>query len=89
MKKDSVSREEVLNIVKNTQGDYASAFAMIRQIPAIPLEKVVYCKDCKYACANQLTAYAGVLLCKYFTDRASGQQICMNVDDYCSYGSHR
>lgn len=70
-----IKREEALEIVKRTSGDYATAFAEIRKIPAADVIPVVRCKDCEYAYINP----SGVILC------SSSLQI-KKQDGFCDYG---
>ena len=42
VQEDCVARESVLEIVKRTSGDYATAFSMIRQLPATDVVPVVH-----------------------------------------------
>ena len=77
-----IEREAVLEITKRTSGDYATAFAEIRKIPAADVAPVVRCKDCKYAYINSFSAASGVALC-------SSSAKVMQQDDFCSYGERR
>lgn len=43
-----IKREDALEITKRTSGDYATAFAEIRKIPAADVVPVVRCKDCAH-----------------------------------------
>lgn len=77
-----IKREDALEITKRTSGDYATAFAEIRKIPAADVASVVRCKDCKYAYINSFSAASGVALC------SSGAKV-MQQDDFCSYGERK
>lgn len=70
-----IKREEALEIVKRTSGDYATAFAEIRKIPTADVVSVVRCKDCKYAYINP----SGAILC------SSSMQM-KKQDGFCDYG---
>ena len=48
MDKQLIYREDALEIVRRTSGDYAAAFAEIRKLPAADVVPVVRCKDCKH-----------------------------------------
>ncbi len=48
MPKEYIDREKALEITKRTSGDYATAFSMIRQLPAADVVLVVRCKDCNH-----------------------------------------
>lgn len=77
-----IEREAALEITKRTSGDYATAFAEIRKIPAADVVPVVRCKDCKYAYINSFSAASGVALC-------SSSAKVMQQDDFCSYGERK
>jgi hypothetical protein len=77
-----IERDAALEIVKRTSGDYATAFAEIRKIPAADVAPVVRCKDCKYAYINSFSAASGVLFC-------SSSMKAMQQDDFCSYGERK
>lgn len=77
-----IEREAALEITKRTSGDYATAFAEIRKIPAADVVPVVRCKDCKYAYINSFSAASGVALC-------SSNAKVMQQDDFCSYGERK
>lgn len=77
-----IEREAALEITKRTSGDYATAFAEIRKIPAADVVPVVRCKDCKYAYINSFSAASGVALCSSSTK-------VMQQDDFCSYGERK
>lgn len=77
-----IEREAALEITKRTSGDYATAFAEIRKIPAADVVPVVRCKDCKYAYINSFSAASGVALCSSSTK-------VMQQDDFCSYGKRK
>ena len=77
-----IERDAALEIVKRTSGDYATAFAEIRKIPAADVAPVVRCKDCKYAYINSFSAASGVLFC-------SSSMKEMQQDDFCSYGERK
>lgn len=44
------------------------------------------CKNCNHAYINYFSAQSGVVLCRWWTNRAKGIQVTMQQDDYCSYG---
>ena len=77
-----IEREAALEITKRTSGDYATAFAEIRKIPAADVVPVVRCKDCKYAYINSFSAASGVTLCSSSTK-------VMQQDDFCIYGERK
>ena len=77
-----IEREAALEITKRTSGDYATAFAEIRKIPAADVVPVVRCKDRKYAYINSFSAASGVALC-------SSSAKVMQQDDFCSYGERK
>lgn len=77
-----IERDAASEIVKRTSGDYATAFAEIRKIPAADVAPVVRCKDCKYAYINSFSAASGVLFC-------SSSMKAMQQDDFCSYGERK
>lgn len=46
MDKQLIYREDALEIVRRTSGDYAAAFAEISRLPAVDAVQVTRCKDC-------------------------------------------
>ena len=46
MDKDYIARNDALEIVKRTSGDYVAAFSMIKKLPSANVNEVVRCKDC-------------------------------------------
>lgn len=76
-----IKREDALEITKRTSGDYATAFAEIRKIPAADVVPVVRCKDCKYL-VNATVNDNGFLICDI-----SDMEI--TLDDFCSYGERK
>lgn len=70
-----IKREEALEIVKRTSGDYATAFAEIRKIHTADVVSVIRCKDCKYAYINP----SGAILC-------SVSMQMKKQDGFCDYG---
>lgn len=75
----SAGRNTGLNIAK-------SIIHSKEQCPTVDVVKVVRCKDCKNAYINSFSAQSGIALCKFWTNRANGEQVIMQQDDYCSYG---
>ena len=70
--KEYIERETTMHIVKCTCGDYATAFSMIRKLPAADVVEVVRCKDCKH--------YAGQ------PDGCMLLRTCVHENFYCEYG---
>lgn len=93
---DLIRRDDVLEIIKRTSGDYATAFSEISKFPAVDAVEVVRCKDCRWAksyercdgeigfychfCGNSFTY--GELWERLFTP-------IKEKDDFCSYGERR
>ena len=46
MDKQLIYREDALEIVRRTSGDYAAAFAEISRLPAVDAVQVTRCRDC-------------------------------------------
>lgn len=69
-----IEREAALEITKRTSGDYATAFAEIRKIPAADVVPVVRCKDCKHL---------------FYTMCAACGFLPHKPNDFCSYGERR
>lgn len=57
--------------------------------PAVDVVEVVRCKECKNAYINSFSAQSGIALCRFWTNRANGEQAIMQQDDYCSYGERK
>lgn len=51
--------------------------------------EVVRCKDCKHSYINSFSAQSGVALCKFWSNRAEGNNLVVQQDDYCSYGERK
>lgn len=81
MDKQLIYREDALEIVRRTSGDYAAAFAEIRKLPAADVVPVVRCKDCKHFVNATINAN-GFLICDI-----SDMEIA--PDDFCSYGEYQ
>ena len=70
----------------NLAEGFLEADRVIREIPTADVVPVVRCKDCKYA-----DPFAGSCVCTksgtpWFNDEFN---ICMEANDYCSYGERR
>ena len=89
MPDEYIRRAEALEITTRTCGDYAAAFAEIRKLPAADVAEVVRCKDCKHY-RNHPHG-----LCYLHTEPKanergySGEAVCVEPDDFCSYGKRR
>lgn len=89
MPDEYIRRAEALEITTRTCGDYAAAFAEIRKLPAADVAEVVRCKDCRYY-RNHPNG-----LCYLHTESKenergySGEAVCVEPDDFCSYGERR
>ena len=86
---DKLKITEILKAYTKKNNIYASsvileeyAEELVRQGAIVP----VRCKDCKHAYINSFSAQSGIVLCKFLTNRANGDQVITQQDDYCSYG---
>jgi hypothetical protein len=70
-------------------GPAGGARKLMVDAPAADVVEVVRCKDCKNAYINSFSAISGVALCRFWTNRAEGNQVVMQQDDFCSYGERR
>lgn len=79
MDKDYIARNDALEIVKQTSGDYVAAFSMIKNLPSANVNEVVRCKDCKRMMRSGcITGYC----CRYL-----GQLVSPN--GYCCWGQRK
>lgn len=76
MDKQLIYREDALEIVRRTSGDYAAAFAEIRKLPAADVEPVVRCKDCIYNIDG---------MC--FSRTSLKNAVAVEPDNFCSWGT--
>lgn len=91
---DLIRREDALEIVKRTSGDYATAFSEISKFPAVDAVEVVRCKDCKYwGDEDGISEKDGIRFarCNIHNHCMHGEYIgwCPKEDDFCSYGERR
>ena len=61
----------------------------IRNAPTADVVSVVRCKGCKHSYINSFSAQSGVALCKFWSNRAEGNNLVVQQDDYCSYGERK
>lgn len=78
---DLIIREDALEIVKRTGGDYATAFSEISKLPAVDAVDVVRCRYCKH-----FTEGMAVGMCKRNPDKPI---IPVPYNHFCSYGERR
>ena len=71
MDKQLIYREDALEIVRRTSGDYAAAFAEIRKLPAANVAEVVRCKDCIFRIEG----------------RCFSRRSLVEPDNFCSWGA--
>lgn len=76
---DLIIREDALEIVKRTGGDYATAFSEISKLPAVDAVEIVKCKDCMMFCSQ-----SGPIAQHCFV---TGNVV--SDDDFCSFGERR
>ena len=61
----------------------------VSEVPTADVVEVVRCKDCKHSYINSFSAQSGVALCKFWSNRAEGNNLVVQQDDYCSYGERK
>lgn len=61
----------------------------IDELPTADVVEVVRCKECKHSYINSFSAQSGVALCKFWSNRAEGNSLVVQQDDYCSYGERK
>lgn len=64
MDKQLIYREDALEIVRRTSGDYATAFAEISRLPAVDAVQVTRCRDREYSSRDKEN---NRVWCNYFT----------------------
>lgn len=88
-----IEREAVINVVANNPYNVAfktsKTIQEIEKIPSADVVEVVRCKECKHAYINSFSAQSGVALCKFWSNRAEGNNLVVQQDDYCSYGERK
>jgi hypothetical protein len=81
MDKQLIYREDALEIVRRTSGDYAAAFAEISRLPAVDAVQVTRCRDCdgrRVEVSNR-----GIFVNCGF---CSASNLVMPNDGFCSLG---
>lgn len=73
----------------NLAEGFAGADRVISRLPTADVVEVVRCKDCKHSYINSFSAQSAVALCKFWTNRAEGNHLVVQQDDYCSYGERK
>lgn len=73
-----IKKEDALEIVRRTSGDYAAAFSEIRKLPTVDAVKVTRCRECKF--------FTEGIMCKRIPDKPI---IPVAYNHYCSYGEKR
>lgn len=76
---DLIRRDDVLEIIKRTSGDYATAFSEISKFPAVDAVEVVRCGDCEH-----FTGGMAIGMCKRDPEKPI---IPIRWDDFCKYGA--
>lgn len=61
----------------------------LKSQPTADVVEVVRCKECKHSYINSFSAQSGVALCKFWSNRAEGNNLVVQQDDYCSYGERK
>lgn len=81
MDKQLIYKEDALEIVRRTSGDYAAAFAEISRLPAVDAVQVTRCKDCE---GRRVEASCrGIFVDCGF---CSASNLVMPNDGFCSLG---
>ena len=84
-----IKRCHCVPLVGSCDRDYESLKVLLMQTPAVDVSPVVYCKDCEH----YHNAPNG--LCYLHTEPKanargySGDAVCVESDDFCSYGEYR
>lgn len=81
-------RDETDKVKKKYSG-LECAISQVQKQPTADVVEVVRCKDCKHSYINSFSAQSGVALCKFWSNRAEGNNLVVQQDDYCSYGERR
>ena len=78
---DLIRREDALEIVKRTSGDYATAFSEISKFPAVDAVEVVRCRQCCFGVKKremgEVVTYCGLFW---------GMKGVLDPNGFCSYG---
>lgn len=93
-----LSKREIYNLLRKISGSYGSCMAVNKEsavhrctdalmaLSPSNVNVIVHCQECKHAYINSFSEKSGIVLCRLFTNRAGGEQISMQDDDFCSYG---
>lgn len=81
MDKQLIYKEDALEIVRRTSGDYAAAFAEISRLPAVDAVQVTRCKNCEGRRVE--VSCRGIFVSCGF---CSASNLVMPNDGYCSLG---
>lgn len=93
-----IEREKIVELSKILKDNFAPLHRMVidafiynidKNIPTADVVEVVRCKDCKHSYINSFSAQSGVALCKFWSNRAEGNNLVVQQDDYCSYGERK
>lgn len=84
MDKQLIYKEDALEIVRRTSGDYATAFAEISRLPAVDAVQVTRCKNCEGRRAE--VSCRGIFVDCGF---CSASNLVMPNDGFCSLGKGR
>ena len=78
MDKQLIYREDALEIVRRTSGDYAAAFAEISRLPAVDAVQVTRCRDCDGRRVEVAFALQAIWLCQ-----TTGSALLEKEDNKC------
>lgn len=78
-----IKREDAMEIISRTSGDYASAFSEVGRLPSADVVEVVRCKFCK---KSGITEF-GKRYCKEPLGLYGA--IPTSDDNFCSYGERK
>ena len=84
MDKQLIYKEDALEIVRRTSGDYAAAFAEISRLPAVDAVQVTRCRDCDGRRVE--VSSRGIFVDCGF---CSASSLVMPNDGFCSLGKGR
>ena len=90
---DLIRREDALEIVKRTSGDYATAFSEISKFPAVDAVEVVRCFQCKYwepmNKGSWMNRNRTDGVCRALMEFRLAERYMTEKDHFCGYGERR
>ena len=83
----NIGRMDCKTLLESAIKSYCKAVLnKVKELPAIDVEEVVRCKDCKYFYPFEYIEQQG--MCEHRSG-LNGTDYCVSEDDFCSYGERK